>query len=224
MLFHKKTAGLVLTIFLFIFSTEGLAESQAPFKDPKAAQLNKKKWKVIDGFRSAKFGMGEIQVLRAIRKDFKITQKKVRRKLSIQKSKVLTITVPKLMAFGGTADIVYILGYKSKKLVQVNIDWGAGVTKNFDRHDVLNAANFLRRHFVKKRYKKKGLVVNKILQDGTTILFRGKDKQNRMVLLKLKNPKIKNGGDKKKYSGNVSLILSYVFDPKKPDVFKSKRQ
>ena len=156
MLFYKRKAWLVLTIFLFTFSTKGIAESQAPLKNPKVeAQLSEKKWKIIDGFRSAKFGMDEKQVLRAIRKDFKVTKKNVKQKISIQKSKILTITIPKLMALGGTADIVYILGYKSKKLVQVNIDWGAGVTKIFDKDDVLNAANFLRRHFMNNRYKKK---------------------------------------------------------------------
>ena len=69
MLLHKKVC-LTFAIFIFTFMTAGLAESQAPLNAPKAEQLNKKKWKVIDGFRSAKFGMNEKQLLRAISKDF----------------------------------------------------------------------------------------------------------------------------------------------------------
>ena len=44
-----KIISLPLAVFLFTFSVEGVAESQAPFKDSKEAQLSKKKWKVIDG-------------------------------------------------------------------------------------------------------------------------------------------------------------------------------
>ena len=71
----RKTAWLVLGVFLLAFTTAGgIAESQAPMKDPKAAQLSKKKWRVVDGFRSAKFGMSEKQVMQTIAKDFKISK------------------------------------------------------------------------------------------------------------------------------------------------------
>jgi hypothetical protein len=209
----RKTICLVVSIFLLVFAS--LANSQSTIKKTTSSKstIPEKEWRVIDGFRSAKFGMDEKQVMRAIVKDFKITKKKIRRKVSSQKSALLIINLPKLMAAGGTADIVYIFGYKSKKLVQVNIDWGAGVTKNFDKQDVLNAANILRRHFVKKRYKKKGFVLNYTQKDGTIIVFRGRDKQGGLILLKFKNPKTKRTSSK-----DVSLILSYVA----PDASKSK--
>jgi hypothetical protein len=123
---------------------------------------------------------------------------------------------------GGPADIVYILGYKSKKLVQVNIDWSAGVTKNFDPRDVVNAGNLLRNHFGKRRYKKDGFFINANLKNGTIVLYRGKDKKDRMVLLRLKNPKTKESEDKKDAGKNLTLKLSYIFEPKNPDMFKAK--
>jgi hypothetical protein len=222
MLSHK-TAWLALGFFLFTFSTEGIAESQASLIDPKAVELSKKKWKVVDGFRSAKFGMNEKQVLRAIAKDFKVSRSKVERKVHPEeKNTVLILHLPKLLEVGGPTDIVYILGYKSKKLMKVNIDWGAGVTKNFDLQEVFHTKNLLRKHFVKKKYKKDGYLLNLKLKDGSLIVFRGKDKKDRMILLRLKMSKAKKGKDKKEASKNVSLILSYILDPKKADIFKTK--
>ena len=100
---HKKI-WLTLALLLYSFSTGGLAESQSPLKTLNTGQFITKQWKVIDGFRSAKFGMSEKQVMRAIAKDFKISKSKV--KLDVhptEKTTNLSITVPKLL--GGNATI-----------------------------------------------------------------------------------------------------------------------
>ena len=71
----RITIWLVLGVFLL---TGGVAQSQTTKKNKnKTSTINSfLKWRVIDGFRSAKFGMTEEQVLRAIAKDFKISKKK----------------------------------------------------------------------------------------------------------------------------------------------------
>jgi hypothetical protein len=221
MFFHKKIALLVLGIFLFTFSTGGVAKSQAPLKNPKAVQLSKKKWKVIDGFRSAKFGMSEKQVLRAIAKDFKISKSRVKQRVHpSQKVTALTIRIPNLIEMGGVADIVYILGYKSKKLIHVNIIWG--VAEKVDGRSLIDTSNLLRIHFTKKKYKKERYVVNGRLNDISTIVFRGLDKKNRMALLMLTTPKANKGESLKKSKQKYMLQLSYILDFEKPDVFKAK--
>jgi hypothetical protein len=222
MLLPKK-AWLTLVIFLFTFMIDGIAEAQAPLKTPKAAQLNKKKWKVIDGFRSAKFGMNERQLLRAISKDFNISKNKVKRHFnSSQKSKVLIIQVPNLTIVGGLADVVYILGYKSKKLVQVNIDWGFQVSKDTPPQEVLYAATLLQAHFIKRQYKKQDYRVNEKINETETLVFSGRDKKDRMIVLRLKYSNNKENGKKKEVKKNPSLILSYSHDVEKPDLFNAK--
>ena len=75
--------------------------------------------------------MDKQKVTWAIAKDFKISASKV--KLNIHptdNTTTLGVTVPKLMAAGGTAEVTYILGQKSKQLMQVNVVWGTGVTKD----------------------------------------------------------------------------------------------
>ena len=148
----RKMTWLAVAIFLLAFSS--LANSQsAKIKNSHPKSITQKKeWRVIDGFRSAKFGMTENQIIQAIAKDFKISKIKVKRAVHpVEKTVGLTIHLPELMSIGGPADIVYILGYKSRKLIQVNIDWGAGVTTNFNPQDVVNTGNFLRDLFLRKR-------------------------------------------------------------------------
>jgi hypothetical protein len=219
----RKTAWLALGIFLVTFSTVGIAESQAPLKDPKATELSKKKWKEIDGFRSVKFGMSEKQVLRAIAKDFKISKSRVKRQVHpTEKTTNLEIIIPELLPFGGPAKIGYVLGYKSKKLIHVNIVWGGRVAKKVDRKSVVDAANFLRMHFTKKRYKKEIYVVNGRLNDISTIVFRGLDKKDRMALLILTKPKAKKDEGVEKAKQKYFLKLSYILKSRAPDVFQPK--
>lgn len=245
-MYFIKTPWSGLSIFLFILLfLVSPAESQAPLKKPpreKALQYDEsytaspsekpfdyegfaqatKKWKIIDGFRSAKFSMTEKQVMRAIFKDFKVSKNKVERfKTPNERTTALVIHVPKLMELGGPADIVYILGYKSKRLMQVNIDWGKGVTENFDGQDILEAANLLRQHFMKKRYQKESYAGNLKVSDTDIIVFRGKDEKGRVIVLRFKSPMVKKLSTKKAFK-HVSLLLSYIADFRNQDIFQSK--
>ena len=216
-MFYRTTGWLTLSLIIFTLSgAVNITESKAQTK--ALPSKIKKKPANIDGFRSAKFGMKENDVLRAIRKDFKISKSDVKRSVpALEQTKTLSIDVPKLLAVGGPAKLGYIFGYKSKTLVQVNILWGRGATKKVDGKTVVDAANFLRMHFLKKEYQK-GYVANGVLNDVTTVVFRGKDKKDRMVLLVLTSPKAKKDEDGKKAGENISLKLSYVLDTEKPDI------
>ena len=85
---------------------------------------------------------------------------------------------------------------------------------------MVDTANTLRVHFVKKRYKAKGLVVNGKLTDFQTLLFRGRDKKDRMILLMLNAGEIPEGGNTKESLNKVSLLLSYIVKPDNPDIHK----
>jgi hypothetical protein len=220
----RITGFLALSVFLLTLSgTADIAESQAAKK--KSTQPAKKQAK-IEGFRSAKFGMKESDIYRAITKDFKISKSKVKRSVhSLEKTTSLKITVPQLIGIGGTAKIAYIIGFKSKRLVQVSIVWGRGAEesgKKVKAQNIVDAANFLRNHLVKKKYNKDGFIANGRMNDVTTIVFRGKDKKNRMALLVLTSPMAKKGEDAKKAREKISLNLSYMLDAEKPDILTIK--
>ena len=58
-----------------------------------------------------------------------------------------------------------------------------------------------------------------LLNEGSVLIFRGKDQNGRMVLLRLSNPQsIKNKDEKMK----ISLTLSYIEKPLQPDAFQLK--
>jgi hypothetical protein len=208
----RSTVLLGSLVFLnTLFVSGQIAESQTQISAEKPV----KEWRVINGFRSASFGMDEKQVMQAIAKDFRISRRKVSRAITpSEKTKTLSIQTPKLMHIGGPADIVYIFGYKSKKLIQVNIDWGAGVSADVDRQEVIDVANLLKSYFDKKRFKKDTYIYNSKISSTRIVVFRGQDEKGRMILLRLEIPKSKEIENKK-----VSLYLSYISDLKNPDVF-----
>ena len=200
----------LIVLCLVLFSTMAGA---AKTPDKGASQ----EWAVIDGFRSARFGYKESDVLKAIKKDFKINKKGVSRVINQQEKTVtLRIDVNNLLAGSGPSKIFYILGYKSKRLIHVNVTWGRSIQKKFNPEAVVSTANQLRNYFAQKKYQKNGFALNAQLGEGVILVFQGKDKKGRAARLLLSNPKNNDGeaGD------NITLTLAYIEKPEDPDVFK----
>ena len=205
----------ILSVFLFTLIT-GLADAKTSDKPPKPST---KPWSVLDGFRSAKFGMTEKQVTRAITKDFKISSSKVKRKLNrLENTTSLEFSVPELLADGGKANLGYVFGQKTRKLVHVNIVWRSKLSKNVTRKDIIATANRLLAHFIKKRYQDDS-IVNAKLNETTIVVFRGKDKKGRMVVLSLHDPAVNKGKVK---DTEITLSLAYILDPISPDILTIK--
>jgi hypothetical protein len=211
-----------MIILFTLFFPWGLLEAKTDSKNSTATtSVPEKKWASIDGFRSAKFGMDENKVKKAIAKDFKISSRKIKKSIHpIEKTVNLTVSVPKLFQAGGASRVAYVFGHQSKKLIQVNVVWGlAGGTKDVDGQGVVDAANILRSHFVKKRYKGDGsLVVNAKVSETKIMVFRGTDQKGRMAILVLDTPKPLKDESPKDAAKKVSLTLSYILKPNEPDI------
>jgi len=178
------------------------------------------KWAVVNGFRSANFGMKERDVLKAIKKDFGIGKKQVSRKTHPnEKTVTLGIQVDKLLPESGPAKVFYIMGYKSKRLIHINVIWGKPITKKPNAEAIVATANQLRNHFAQKKYQKEGFALNAPLGEGIILVFQGKDRKGRAAKILLVNPKVE--GDKK-VGENITLTLSYIEKPMDPDVFRIK--
>ena len=79
----------------------------------------------IDGFRSAKFGMVEAEIMAAIASDLNIGASEIGDATHlVEQTRLLSVTVDDLLPQGGPSRITYILGYRTKKLIQVNLVWG----------------------------------------------------------------------------------------------------
>ena len=134
----------------------------------------------------------------------------------IEKTTALVATVETLEP-GGKAQIAYILGYKSKKLIQVNVVWGAPVDPGITAEKLTGTAVLLRNYFTQQPFAPDRRQQDQRLQDGSIVFFQGTDAQDRQVSLHLLGvPLSTKEGEKPKVG--YSLRLSYVADPKSPDI------
>jgi hypothetical protein len=179
----------------------------------------------IDGFRSAKFGMTEAEVLKAIESDFGLKQSQIRRESNpVQKTSVLVAEVKDLLPGTGTARISYLFGYSNKKLFTVTVLWARSFNPADTREVLIDAAAVLRSHFEGQAFPK-GVLVDARLPDGSVLVFRGTDAQGRMVVLTAAGLYVQNAGDKSKETMQPEpvLRLTYIENPQHPDVYSVKQ-
>ena len=180
---------------------------------------------VLEGFRSAKFGMSPNEVEAAIRKDFGLKPDAIGQ---VQDPRLQTtsllIRVPNLIGDTGEAIIGYVFGYKSKALAQINVLWNRPATPE-NGSMVTAIAQSLRDALLQRGYQPGSVVANAPLEDGSILVFRGRDAYGRMtemlLTVRLANPDAKTQ-DGEPDPGVVALRLSYVENPEDPDVFKLK--
>jgi len=176
----------------------------------------------IDGFRQALFGMSEEQVRQVIRKDFPASAGKISNAVHpSEKTTVLSTTVSDLLPNSGNARISYIFGYRSKKLIQVNVVWTSEGNAASDE-TLVGTANSLRDYFASQNYKPDTAVSNRQLAENTIVVFRASDLQGRMVLLVLSGVAAAARDEEKKGQRPppLTLELSYIEDAAHPDVFR----
>ena len=206
--------------FKRLFSSKPKQESKKPSQEAMAT--SKKPLASIDGFRSAKFGMVRAEVTKAIFRDFGIVSSKVAIiSHPTEQTQSLAITVKQLFPKSGKSQVVYVFGYRSNLLMQVNIFIGHGVDKSVTAQQVVDSGNLLGNHLLRKRYEDDGLVAHARLNDGSVLIFRGKDQKGRMALLRLSDPQASNTNSE---GLKVALNLSYIEKPGQPDIYKLKEE
>lgn len=206
-----KVVWLVLTVFLM---TVGVSQSQslAKNKQEPTTSTPSKKWHVLDGFRSAKFGMNEKQVMLALSKDFNATKEHVQRTIQPDtKDLKLLIDINDLAIEGLDAYIIYTLEHRSKRLIDIEVTWGADVSDKVDYDKFFLLLNALRKHFSKKANGMQRVLLDKKMKDGNSIIFRGDDEKGRTILF-LHTKAINKKGS--------NLKISYISKPPKPLIFK----
>jgi hypothetical protein len=211
----QKTGHQLLFFLLVLVFVVGAAPGKK-----NASEKSSKNKAMVEGFRSARFGMTEKEVYRAIYKDFRVSKKNVERQVHpVEQTVNLGILVDNLLPKSGPARAYYVFGYKSRRLIQVNIVWGKPVIEKPNAEQVVNLANQLREHFARQTFKNEGLMVNQPLGEESILVFRGTDEKRRMVLLLLANPQ------KPGFPPNQDIVLklSYIQHPENPDIFKIEK-
>ncbi|MGT2439465.1 hypothetical protein ACU4GH_30885 [Bradyrhizobium betae] len=188
------------------------AAAETPAAEDKTA-------KAVDGFRSAKFGMSETDVRAAMTKDFNAKPDAIKiQDNASELTRSLLLAVPELLPNGGTAELSYVFGYKTKSLIQVGAVWSKGTDTAMTPEKLFSNANILRAHFMGEGFKPDSVAVNMPVAGGI-VMFRGSDAKDRSVILLLQGT-FENKENNQRVLTPTSLLLFYVADAKSPDIFK----
>jgi hypothetical protein len=223
----RRTIGLAALALSALLA--GSAAAQAPAPPAPSGPAAPKPYQV-EGFRSARFGMSEAEVRRAIQIDFNVKDSAIVKSTNpTELTTVLTIIAQDVLPDVGKIKIVYTLGYTRKSLFQVRLLWGASVSDTSPTAtNVLAGAKRLQTYFLSQPFPAEGRAVDTELADGVNLLFQGFDDKGRMVQLQYGvtpwPPQQSEKGVDRKPSPRLPFgLVIYAEDPKNPDIFRIKQ-
>jgi hypothetical protein len=175
---------------------------------------------LIDGFRSAKFGMSEIEALKAIKTDFAMSNNAISQTSNpVTGTHLLKISVKNLLPNSGQAVVTYSFGYKSDKLDEIDVTWDAKDPGNSPSVLLQNGA-VLQNYFLSENFPPGSVTGSALLTNGNLLLFRASDSAGHGVALFISGPATHDAADNKTNITPADLTVAYAEDPMHPDVFK----
>lgn len=220
-----KLAGVVIAAVLVAGQGSALAQARrdatppAPPAPAGAAGVIAAPTASVEGFRSAKFGMDEAAVKAAIAKDFNVKGDAVREQPnSGERTKAFVVKVPDLLPGGGAAEVSYVFGYQTKKLIQVSVSWSKAIDDKMTPEQLFSNSSVLRAHFLGEGFKPESVATNMPINNGL-LMFRGSDGKDRTAMLLLQGT-FSQGENDQRILTPTSLMLFYVADAKTPDIYR----
>ncbi|MBX3501561.1 MAG: hypothetical protein KF889_19135 [Alphaproteobacteria bacterium] len=193
---------------------------------PPAAPGPSKAAYEVAGFRGARFGMDEAQVRAAIQGDFQAKPEAIRLvPNAMERTTALIVSLPTLDPGPGPASVVYILGYQTKKLIQVNLVWSQNAAADkTDGGPFLVAGVQLANYFNGFAWRDGKVSMGVPAGPNTLLLFAAEDAKTGAVQVIVDGVTLENKGGKVETKpqrpGSLSLRVSYIADRLKPDIFK----
>jgi hypothetical protein len=191
---------------------------------PQAQELPKYE---VTGFRDARFGMTEPEVRAAIKKSLAVKDADIKTSSNPAEGTTLLIArVESLDPGPGPADITYIFGNKSKRLIQVNVAWGEDApNKPSGANAIVAAGTRLVRYFLGFSWLQDTTRVGIPLGENTVVLFAGEDEKKGVVRLVFDGTKYQMNREgiqtmSADPKGSPKLVINYIADRDNPDVAK----
>ncbi|MFA6266998.1 MAG: hypothetical protein WC670_14945 [Pseudolabrys sp.] len=216
-----KLAGVVVAAALL--AGQGPALSQGKKEQPAppagASGVMSTSSASVEGFRSARFGMTEAETKAAIAKDFGLKGDALREQPNAgERTKAIVAKVPDLLPGGGAAEVSYVFGYQSKKLIQVSVSWSKATDDKMTPEQLFSNSSVLRAHFMSEGFKPETIATNMPINNGL-LMFRGSDAKDRTAMLILQGT-FSQGENNQRVLTPTSLLLFYVADAKTPDIYR----
>jgi hypothetical protein len=162
--------------------------------------------------------MTEAQVRAAAEKDFKLRPADIKvAENPAEKTRVLIAAVPEPLPGGGRAQISYVLGYKSKKLIQVGLIWAKATDPKLTPERIVENAQVLQAYFRSAGYRPDSIALNAPFAKGI-VAFRGNDAQGHATVLILGGKVARDKAGTLALTQADQLSLFYSADPAHPDV------
>jgi hypothetical protein len=184
----------------------------------------------VAGFRDARFGMTEPDVRAVITKTLGVKPADIVGTANpIEGTAVLTVRVPLLDPVPGPAQVAYIFGFASKKLIQVNVIWGDEKAKDqADATALVTAGTRLERYFAGFAWRKDTTRSGIPVGDNTVVLFSGEDEKKGALRLIVDGVKYQmqregNQTSSPEPKGPPKLIINYIADRENPDIAKIEK-
>jgi len=151
-------------------------------------------------------------------KDFKIKPAAIKvAENPVEKTRVLVAIIPDPLPGGEHAQISYVLGYKSKKLIQVGLLWTKAIDRTLTPQRLVADAQILQNYFRGAGYRPDSIALNAAFAKGV-VAFRGNDKDNHATVLILEGKISKNAAGALVLTEAQQLSLFYSAEPEHPDV------
>jgi hypothetical protein len=183
----------------------------------------------VSGFRDARFGMTEQDVRAVVAKDFSLRPTDITTAVNpVEGTTVLSAKVASLDPGPEPAVIAYILGYTSKRLIQVNVAWGDPAGGPTDSNAIVAAGTRLERYFAGFSWSKDTTRAGIPVGPNTVVLFSGEDAKTGAVRLILDGVKYQMENEGKESTspdpkGPPRLLINYIADRDNPDVAKIEK-
>jgi hypothetical protein len=181
----------------------------------------------VTGFRSARFGMDEAQVRAAIQSDFQVKGEDIKvTPNAMERTTALIVAQPALEPGPGPASVVYILGYKSKQLVQVNLVWTQpGEPGKSDAGPYLVAGVQLANYFNGFTWREGTLKLTAPAGANTLLVFSAEDAKTGAVQVVADGVAFQRKADGQveavpQANTRITLRVAYIANLATPDVFR----
>lgn len=180
----------------------------------------------VEGFRGARFGMDEAQVRAAIQTDLQAKPDAIRVvPNAMERTTALIVSLPAMEPGPGPATAVYIFGYKTKKLIQVNLVWSPpGGAPAPDSGPYLVAGVQLANYFNGFAWRDGKVTMGAQSGPSTVVMFAAEDAKSGAVQVIVDGVAFERKDSKPETApqkpGSLSLRVSYIADRLAPDIFK----
>jgi hypothetical protein len=163
--------------------------------------------------------MTETDAKAAIVKDFGVKAEDIRGQPNPgERTKALLVKVPDVLPGGGTAEVSYVFGYQTKKLIQVSVTWSKAVDDKMTPEQLFSNSSVLRAHFLSEGFKPESIATNMPINGGV-LMFRGSDADDRTTMMILQGT-FTQGDNNQRVLTPTGLLLFYIADAKSPDIYK----